>query len=457
MRRPCLLAAPLAVLLCLMLACARAQEPPQTALGLGPVTHFTLANGLQVLVAPSSDASLVTVDVWVAAGTRFETAATNGAAHFIEHLIFKGTPTRKPGEIDAAIEDLGGTLNAATSYDWAHFYVTVGASDAPAALSVLSDAVMHASLRQADMDTERQVILSERARELANPAQRTVQEAEALMFPNHAYGRSLLGSPDQITNMTRQTVTDFYHARYVPGNVTLVLSGRITPQTGRILAQKAFNAWPASFISSRSLPASPPVEPQTEIRTETLTGSATQAYLTLGWRAPSVFDKPDAWVMDVLLTYLGQGANNKLDTDLRRNAKIVSTVAANYLTQHDPGVLTITASFSPGQLDSVRAGILAHIQALRDTPLAPADLSAARRTLLASYLFDTETNSGRANALGFYSIIDTYRYDTDYIPHVLSVTSQQVQAAARKYLDPNIYTQVTLLPRANPILASGAP
>ncbi len=454
---------PLALLLAFPTLTAHAQTAPlprsteaQAAApalpsGLGAVTHTTLANGLQVLAAPSSAADLVTVDVWVGAGTRRETSANLGAAHFIEHLIFKGTPTRGPGEIDAAIEDLGGTLNAATSYDWAHFYVTVGASDAPAALQVLADAVMHASLRQADMDTERSVILSERARQLASPAARTTEEVSALLFPNHPYGRPLLGTLDSINSMTRATVQDFYKTYYVPGNVTLVLSGNLTPQAAQEMAQQAFGAWPAAPVPADTL-ASVPV--QTQPRMETLPGGQGQAVMTLGWQAPAVSDQPDAWVMDVLLTYLGQGGSNKLDTDLRRGRKIVSSIGANYLTQRSRGQMTITASFDSTQTGPVRQAILAEITALRDTPLNADEIGSARRALLASYLFDAETNSGRANALGFYNTINTYRYDTDYIAHVLSVTPAQVQAVARKYLDPVNYTSVTLLPPANPILAS---
>lgn len=424
---------------------------PALPSGLGAVTHTTLPNGLQVLAAPSSAADLVTVDVWVGAGTRRETDADRGAAHFIEHLIFKGTPTRSPGQIDAAIEDLGGSLNAATSYDWAHFYVTVGASDALAALTVVADAVMHASLRQADMDTERSVILSERARQLASPATRTTEAATALLFPDHPYGRPLLGTPQGIVGMTRAQVQDFYKANYVPGNVTLVLSGNISAQAAQDMAQKAFGAWPAAPVPAGSLPAAPAL---TQMRAATLSGGPGRAYLTLGWQAPAVSDQPDAWVMDVLLTYLGQAGNNKLDQDLKRRQKIVSAISASYLTQRDRGQMTITASFDPTQTEPVRRAILADITALREVPLNADEIGAARRALLASYLFDAETNSGRANALGFYNTINTYRYDTDYLAHVLSVTPAQVQAVARKYLDPAVYASVTLLPPTNPVLAS---
>ncbi|WP_165864298.1 M16 family metallopeptidase [Capsulimonas corticalis] len=419
--------------------------------GLSPVAHKTLANGLQVLVAPSGNADLVTVDAWVGAGTRRETPDNNGAAHFIEHLLFKGTPTRQPGEIDAAIEDLGGSMNAATSYDWAHFYVTVGSSDTEPALGVLSDVLMHAELRQQDMDQERPVILNEMARQLADPSQRIARVLSAITFPTHPYGRPLLGPPTQVTSMTRKTVQDFYHEYYVPGNVTLVLTGKITPDEGFAMAEKAFGKW-----AERPLPEDKvlPEPPQTDIRTRSMVAPVSKGYLTIGFRAPSVRDHSQAYAMDVLLTILGQGGHNRLTDDLLTKQKLVTGISANYLTQKDEGMMTITAVFEPGNRDKVLKAILGEITALRETPVSEKELAAAKHSLLSSYLFDVQTTSGRANALGFYNMIDSYQYDTAYITKFENLTPAQVQDAAVKYLDPNKYSLVTLLPATDPITAT---
>ena len=116
--------------------------------------------------------------------------------------------------------------------------------------------------------------------------------------------------------------------------------------------------------------------------------------------------------------------------------------------------MSISAEFDPGEYARVQEAILTEAAALRDTPVGPAELEGAKHTLLASYLFDTQTNTGRANALGFYSRIDTYRYDLDYVGNFESVTSAQVQAVARQYLNPTAYTLVTLLPVPDPVTAS---
>ena len=430
-----------------------ATTPTSTAsgIGLGTVTEYTLPNGLQVLVAPSNAADLVTMDIWVGAGTRRETAENNGVAHFMEHLIFKGTPTRKPGEIDAAIEDLGGTLNAATSYDWAHFYGTVGSADAPAALTVLSDAVMNAEMRQKDIDDEKPVILSEMAREANSATTRVARAFTTLCFPTHPYGRPLLGTASNVSNMPRKTIVDFYHTYYAPSNATLILAGKLTPEDGLALAKKTFGSWPARPVpEDKTLPEAP----QTDIRTLNSTAPVRRGFLQIGFRAPSIQDKPDVWVMDVLMTLLGQGGNNRLEQDLERKKKLVTAINTSYLTQRDPGTMSVTAEFDPGDYDTVRSAILDEITTLRDTPVAAAELAAAKHTLLASYLFDTQTNTGRADALGFYSRIDSYKYDTEYVGHFEAVTPEMVQAVARKYLNLSAYTLVTLLRVPNPVTAS---
>ena len=457
--RPHLFALTLVVLLVLIpcVSHARVQSDTSlpvstaTAVGLGTVTEYRLANGLQVLIAPSNASDLVTLDVWVGAGTRRETAQNNGVAHFMEHLIFKGTPTQKPGDIDAAIENLGGSLNASTSYDWAHFYGTVGAEDAPAALAVLADAVQNAEMRQEDIDAEKPVILSEMAREANSATDRVARTFNSLCFPTHPYGRPLLGSAHNISEMPRAAILEFYHTYYAPGNATLVLAGKLTPDEGLALAQKMFGNWPARAVpDDKTLPE----PPQTDIRFRSLVAPARRGFLQIGWRAPSVRDKPDAWVMDVLMTLLGQGGNNRLEQDLLRKQKLVGAINTAYLTQRDPGTMSVSAAFDPGDYETVRDAILKEAADLCDTPVAPAELEAAKHTLLASYLFDTQTNTGRANALGFYSRIDTYQYDTSYVPHFESVTSADIQSIAQKYLNPTAYTLVTLLPVPDPVTAS---
>ena len=139
---------------------------------------------------------------------------------------------------------------------------------------------------------------------------------------------------------------DFYHTYYAPGNATLVIAGNITPEAGLALAQKDLRR----LARARRFPTTRPCRktPQTDIRTRNLTAPVRHGFLQIGFRAPSVQDKPDAWVMDVLMTLLGQGGNNRLEQDLQRKQKLVTAISTNYLTQRDPGTMSVTAEFDPG-------------------------------------------------------------------------------------------------------------
>jgi predicted Zn-dependent peptidase len=227
----------------------------------------------------------------------------------------------------------------------------------------------------------------------------------------------------------------------------------VTPDRAFAAVQAAFGDWKGDAAPpEQSLPA-PSID---SIETQVMNRAGNDSVLVLGWRAPSVSNQPDAWVMDVLLTYLGQGGRNVLDDDLRVSKHLVTSISADYLTQRDTGIMSITAEFPTGNYARVRDAILDHIRMLRDQPLSADQLASAKQQLIASYLFDAETVSGKADALGFYEMIDSYHYDTDYIEHVQSVTADQVRAVASRYLTPDAYAMTQVVPPSDPENASAA-
>jgi predicted Zn-dependent peptidase len=174
-----------------------------------------------------------------------------------------------------------------------------------------------------------------------------------------------------------------------------------------------------------------------------------ESYMVMAFNAPSVTDTPDAWEMDVLLTLLGQGGNNRLNSELKLKQHLVNTISADYLTQKDEGVLTVSVSMPTSNVDAVQTGVLNQISLLRDTPVSDAEVQSAINSLKASYLFDVDTDSGHADSLGFYDSIDSYMYDVNYLSRISVVTPADVQRIAQKYLDPNSYTVVMQIPPAD--------
>jgi zinc protease len=424
---------------------AFADDPAQTL--------TTLPNGLRVISAPSHAAPIVAIDVWVKAGASRQTPSEKGVAHYLEHVLFKGTPTRKTEEdIDGAIENLGGTLNGATSYDWAHFYVVVPSQNFEAALDVLSDVMQHSEISKVDVEDERPVILGELARGLNNPIELIAGEARMAAYgPNHPYGSAITGAPRDVKNVTQEQIENYYHKWYVPNNVSLVVTGDVDGIRVSKAAEKDFASW----TFSPDLEAEPKlsVQPMSGVRRTVIERNVSQSYMAIGMFAPSVDDRPDVWVMDVAMTLLGQGGNNWLDIDLREKRSIVNAITSDYLTQKGAGLLVITCSFPSGNPDEVEDAIIAEVNRLGNKPISPNELASAKQSLIASYLFDAETDSGKADALGFYDMIDSYQYDVDYIKHIQDVTTDDVQNLAKKYLVDHSYSIATIIPYSSPAIA----
>ncbi len=441
------------------------------------VAAATLPNGLKIIVYPRHAVAIAAIDIWVDAGTRRQQPGQEAVAHYLEHLLFTGTPTR-PAEtdVDGAIEDLGGSLDAATSYDWAHFYTVVPSSSFDGALDVLADVLQHPVLAQSAVDSERPIIESEIQGNSDDPATFAVQTTRAALFGDGAaYGQTITGTVAQADAVQRNTVADFYHDNYRPSRVTVVVAGDVAPDEVTAAVAKAFGDWkepnPAvsGVASTITQPAASAVASGTDndsssdfaaplsdylasagVVTKTLVRPSPNSFLVYGWPAPSVSRQPETWVMDVLLTYLGQGGRNALDDDLHLKQHLVDAVAADYLTQRDPGMMTVTLSLPTANTAEVESGVLAHIRAVRDTPLTDAQLAEAKQQLIASYLFQTETVSGKADSLGYYATINSVGYDENYINNINTVTAQQVQAVAQKYLSVDHYVLTTLTPPTNP-------
>ena len=224
--------------------------------GEGVPPAVTLDNGLRVLMRERHVTPLVAMDLWVRAGAREETAEEAGSAHFLEHVLFKGTAMRGVGQADSDIENLGATLNAATGPDYAHFYTTVTAAHAQEALAILADVARNATLPDAEVERERGVILDELAQHDSSDTARAIDLLYARAFPSQPYGRSPGGATEAIRIRGRDTLAAFYRRAYRPERCTLVLVGDLTPEQGQAWARQAFGTWMSPRPLAPALPSS---------------------------------------------------------------------------------------------------------------------------------------------------------------------------------------------------------
>ena len=422
--------------LLLAVAVVRADSLPPESIKLK-----TLPNGLRVLVREAHEAPLVTIDLWIRAGSSRETAETNGVAHFMEHLLFRGTAKRGRGEVDRDIEELGATLNATTSRDWMHLYTTVASRYWQNALEVVADAVQNSTLRPEDVEREQMIILDELARAADDPVRDANQRLAELLFQKHPYRLPVAATRDSIIRIQREQIVEFYRKYYVPNNASLVIVGDVTESEAFAAAEKLFGGWKRRDIAEPELePESPPETPR-QAQFKVRRGFPV---VGIGFMAPSVKEVKDVCACDLLLALLGR--RDGLLTRLLVGQGIATRVTTDFLTQRYPGLFSIVVELPEGgNPQQVEAMVVGALQQLAKTPVTDAELARAKREILGEYLFGMETTEGQANTLGFYEMIDTYLFATEYEKNVLAATAEDIRRTVEKYLNPECRVVVTLV------------
>src|SRR5213593_3303841 len=242
-------------------------------------TRSVLHNGVRVLIQEYPFGEVVTVQLWVRAGGRDEAAAELGLAHYLEHMLFKGTTTRSKGFVDRDVEGFGGYINAATSLDFTYYYVVLPASRADAAIEMLADISVNSSLDETELELEKKVVIEEMRLTEDTPQRHLSRQLYGMVFDSHAYGRPVLGTADIIQKLTRDTLLAFYRRHYVPESFTLVVVGPVSAAETLSAAERTFGRLPRSGF--QRLPSSVPTG-LTPKKLEVQRPGAL-AYLGVGW------------------------------------------------------------------------------------------------------------------------------------------------------------------------------
>ena len=401
-----------------------------------------LPNGLTVVLQPHAAADVAAVQLWVRAGARDETLTEAGISHFIEHLLFKGTPSRGPGVIDQTISGHGGEMNAATSQDWTYFHVVLPGARLETALDVLADAAQHAVFDPVEVERERNVVLEEIRRAEDTPTAALWRVLSRRHYGEHAYGRPVLGSAASIEGMPRDAIVDYYRRLYVPNNATVVVSGSLTTARGLDLVSAAFGGWAPSPVPDR--PRRSPGAPEGASRVEE-TRALHQTYLGLAWAGPSPPD-PDVYALDLLTTVLGQGRASRLTQSVRERLGLVSGIGSSFYLQYDAGMIAVTARTGTARYTEVEAAVLAEVERLCDELVTEEEFARAMTAVEAEHAFSRETAEGLAYGLGMADSVWTLEFELGYLDAVRAVTREMVREAAQRHLRPDRFTGAAIGP-----------
>jgi zinc protease len=432
------------IALLLLTGCATGSPAP------GPVAsapstpvRSVLPNGVVVIAHEHRASDVVALQLWLRVGGRDEVADELGLSHYLEHMLFKGTPTRPPGSIDTLIEGLGGQSNAFTSHDFTHYDVVVPAAHLRGGVELLADIAVNASFEPSELEAERKVIFEEMKLTEDRADQYLVRRLYETAYAPHAYGRPILGTRDLIGALTRERLARYYKKLYTPRHMVLVAVGAVTPAQVRTVAEATFGRLTDHAASRANTPAPAPM---TDGRRVDVRRPEQQAHLGLAWRVASTSD-PDVYAVDLLNYVLGDGASSRLNQTLRERERLVFSVESAYGAWDKAGLLTVTARLKPGNVERAERTILDVIKKVQVEGVTEAERQRAIVTAESNYAFDIETAEGLAKTYGTAEVTWTLEDELQYLARLRRVTAAEMQAVARKYLGENNYARVRFLPQ----------
>ncbi len=344
-----------------------------------------MPNGLRIVTAPRREAESVAIGVWVSVGSRYEPARLNGASHFLEHLLFKGTHRRSARQIKESIEGAGGSFNAFTEEEFTSVVAKVQPKDMESAVEVLTDMVLHPRLDPKEMRREKEVVLEEIRMYRDLPMQHVHDLLNELLWPNHPLGRDIAGSPSTLARMRRADVAGYQSRYYVPRNIVLAACGRVTH---RALVEAAHRWWTrvpagrsASCRRARRYSHRPRLKVE-EKKTE-------QTHFSIGFHAfPR--NHPQVHALNLLNVVLGGNMSSRLFHRVREQRGLAYEIGSQVKRFRDTGVFSVNAGVEHKKLLPCMRVVLTEISRIRRESVTPREFEQAVEYLTGQILFSLE-------------------------------------------------------------------
>lgn len=422
-------------LLLTMVAVAKAEKKN------GPdVTYFKLENGLDVVVIPDHRAPVVTHMVWYKVGAADELPGVSGIAHFLEHLMFKGTDKIAPGEFSKIVARHGGEDNAFTSQDVTAYFQRVAKENLPMVMEMEADRMANLKLLEKDVLTERDVILEERRSRIENsPSSMLSEQLGATLYQSHPYGIPVIGWMHEMAKLSRQDALDHYKKYYAPNNAILIVAGDVTPDDVRKLAETTYGKVERGpELKARQRPMEPPhVAPRTVTLEDERAGKLTwQRY----YLVPSFKTAPrgDSEALELLMKIAVEGTTSRIYKALVVEKKLASSAGGGYSPNGlEYGNLYVYALPSKGvSVKQVEAEIAKIFEDIRENGVSEMELKRGQNSYIADYVYGNDSQSGLARRYGFALATGWSIQDIESYPDRLkAVTVEDIKRVAGKYLN----------------------
>ena len=411
----------------------------------GDLTHFRLPNGLAVFVKEDHSRKVAAVQMWVMVGSAYENDSERGISHVIEHMAFKGTKKRGVGRIAEEVEELGGEINAYTSWDETVFHIVVPSSATSNGLDIITDAVFRSTIDQKELEKEKKVVLEEILEEQDRPDEVAFNQVFKTAYIRSPYRFPIIGKKEIVEKITRKNMLDFRKKWYVPENMFLMVVGDVDPAAIRKDVERFTSDVKATGFLKVSLPQEPR---QTQIRSAvTRDPNAIETRLDIAFHIPSMKGN-DVNKLDLAADILGARDDSRLVRILKSEKALVNSISAESLTPKEPGLMMISATMDSKNLEAATRAVMEELARLAETPPSADELAQARIHIESQHLYARETVQGIARSMGTYqNELEDAAYEEKYLALNSAVTPEQIAAAVRQYLMPPNLTVSVLLPK----------
>lgn len=397
------------------------------------VRRSVLPGGLRVVTEYVPSVRSASVGLWVNVGSRDEGPSVAGAAHFLEHLLFKATPTRTSVQIAQAVDAVGGELNAFTSKEHTCYYAHVLDDDLEMAVDLVADVVLNGVCAADDVELERDVVLEEIAMRDDDPEDTLGDVFLSAMFGDHPIGRPVIGTVDSVSDMTRAQLHSFHVRRYTPERMVLAVAGNIEHDQVLALARE--------YFGTRLVKGRKPAPPRRGAGRLTggpeltlISRDCEQTHLTLGVRVPGRHWQ-DRWALSVLNTAVGGGLSSRLFQQIRETRGLAYSVYSAIDTFADTGAFSVYAGCLPERFDEVVRLTAEILQTVARDGITESECRIAKGSMRGGLLLGLEDSASRMNRLGRGELnYGEYRSLASTLRHIEQVSVEDVNAVARKVL-----------------------
>lgn len=389
-----------------------------------PIVRDVLDNGLRVLTEPMTQVRSVSIGVWLARGSRHETVEQSGIAHFIEHMLFKGTASRTASDIAEAIDSIGGQLDAFTAKEYASYYIKVLDEHLPRALDVLSDIVLNPAFDPLDIEREKKVVLEEIKMVEDTPDDLVHELFTQGFWEDHPLGRPILGTPDTVESFTAEGLREYFQDAYTPGNLIISAVGNLQHDHVRHLVEERFGH--LRTVGAPFAEETPRVAPKVLVRHKDLE----QSHVCLGTNGYRQ-DHEGRYASYVLNTLLGGSMSSRLFQNVREKRGLAYAVFSGMSAYRDAGSFTIYAGCANEAVAEVVDLVVEEMRTVKRTRVPEAELQRSKDHLKGSLMLSLENTASRMSHIARQEIYFQRQVDMDEtLRGVEGVTAEDVQRVA---------------------------